>query len=122
MTTIDKITSTKNLFNVDFSPAKQVKPDNSPKDTIEISDSAKVFSNIDKFLNLGDPDRLNLDNMNNSEKKEFLKTLADLLKKGFMGYEILKVKGKPEKHFIETEIGDERLKGAKLYKKDYNTD
>jgi hypothetical protein len=30
-----------------------------------------------------------------------------------MGYETLKVKGKPEKHFIETEIGDDRLKGAK---------
>jgi DNA replication protein DnaD len=122
MTPIDKITNTENLFNVDFSQTKQVKNDNTSKDSIEISDSAKVFSNIDKFFNLDDPNRLDLSNLNETEKKDFMDTLASLLKKGFMGYETLKVKGKVEKHFIETEIGDERLKGAKHINKDTNTD
>jgi DNA replication protein DnaD len=122
MTSIDKVSGTENLFNVDFSQAKQIKEDNTQKDTIEISDSAKVFSNIDKVFDVSNPDRLNLSDMNETEKKDFLNTLGNLLKKGFMGYETLKVKGKLEKHFIETEIGDERLKGAKVYIKDKNSD
>ena len=122
MTPIDKVNGPESLFNIDPIPAKQVKNDNSPKDSIEISDSGKVFSNIDKIFNLGDPDRLDLAKMNESDKKTFLKTLGDLLKKGFIGYEVLKVNGKPEKHFIETEIGDERLKGAKIYNKENNHD
>jgi len=122
MTSIDKVSGTENLFITDFSKAKQVKEDNTQKDTIEISDSAKVFSNIDKIFDVSNPDRLNLSDMNESEKKDFLKNLSNLLKKGFMGYETLKVKGKLEKHFLETEIGDERLKGAKVYIKDKNSD
>ena len=122
MTSIDKVAGTENLFNIDFNVAKEVKEDNTQKDTIEISDSAKVFSNIDKIFDVSNPDRLNLSDMNESEKKDFLKNLSNLLKKGFMGYETLKVKGKLEKHFLETEIGDERLKGAKVYIKDKNSD
>jgi DNA replication protein DnaD len=122
MTPIDNISGSENLFNIDFSQAKQVKEDNTQKDTIEISDSAKVFSNIDKVMDVSDPNRLNLSDMNETEKKDFLNTLGNLLKKGFMGYETLKVKGKPEKHFLETEIGDQRLKGAKVYIRDKNSD
>jgi len=122
MNPIDKLPGTDNLLRIDFSQTKQVKNDHTTKDSIEISDSAKVISNIDKFFNLSDPDRLNLSDMNESEKKEFYNTLGNLLKKGFMGYETLKVNGKVEKHFIETEIGDERLKGAKPYIKKDNYD
>jgi len=122
MTPIDNVKGAENIFNTDFNQVKDVTNSSSLKDTIEISDSAKVLSNIDKFFNLSDPDRTNLSNMNDSEKKDFYNTLGNLLKKGFMGYETLKVKGKVEKHFIETEIGDERLKGAKPYNKDNNSD
>jgi hypothetical protein len=45
--------------------------------------------------------------------------LAKLLKAGVVGYEVLEVNGKPEKHYIVNEIGDERIYGAKLYKKKY---
>jgi len=122
MTPINNVSGTENIFSKDSSQPKNVTDKYSPKDTIEISDSAKVFSNIDKFFNLSDSNRTDLSDMNDSEKKEFLKTIGNLLKKGFMGYEKLKVKGKVEKHFIETEIGDERLKGAKHVNEDTNTD
>ena len=122
MTPINNVTGAENIFNTDFKQVKDVTNSISPKDTVEISDSGKVLSNIDQFFNLNDPDRLDLSDMNESEKKEFYNTLGNLLKKGFMGYETLKVKGKVEKHFIETEIGDERLKGAKPYNKDNNSD
>lgn len=122
MTPINNVTGAENIFNTDFNQVKDVTNSSSPKDTIEISDSAKVFSNIDKIFDVNNPDRLNLSEMNDAEKKEFLNTVRNLLKKGFMGYETLKVKGKVEKHFIETEIGDERLKGAKVYTKDKSLD
>jgi hypothetical protein len=86
-------------------------------DSIEISNTAKVYDNDDKFLNLGNSDRTKLSKMNAAEKDEFLKMLATTLKKGIVGYEVLNVNGKPEKHFVENEIGDERIYGAKLYKK-----
>lgn len=86
-------------------------------DTIEISNTAKVYDKVDKFFNLGREGRADLSKMNKKEKDEFLKMTADLIKKGVVGFEVLNVNGKPEKHFIETEIGDQRIKGAKLYKK-----
>ncbi len=92
--------------------AKKSKP---IADTIEISDKAKALKRVDDFLNLGKPDRLNTDAMTPGEKEEFLKMLALLLERGIVGYEILEVDGKPEKHFIVNQIGDDRLYGAKLY-------
>lgn len=88
------------------------------KDSIEFSNTLKVFARIDKFLNLGRPDRLEIDDLNEEEQKEFLKVLADLLKRGIVGYEILEVNGKPEKHYVVNQIGNERLYDAKLYKRD----
>ncbi len=88
------------------------------KDSIEFSNTSKVFARIDKFLNLGRPDRLEIADLNEEEQKEFLKVLADLLKRGIVGYEILEVNGRPEKHYIVNQIGNERLYGAKLCKRD----
>lgn len=111
----------KSIFsNLYESDDKKIKPKSktsiSTKDSIYISNSSKAFKKIDDFLNLGKPDRLAMDGMNEEEKKEFLKMLASLLKKGIVGYEVLKVNGKPEKHFIVNQIGNERIKGANLYK------
>ncbi|MBX3006648.1 MAG: hypothetical protein KF816_01345 [Melioribacteraceae bacterium] len=88
-----------------------------PIDKIEISNTAKAFAKLDNFLNLGKKDRLDTSDLNEEEKKEFLKMLAKLLQEGIVGYEILEINGKPEKHYIVNQIGDERIKGAKLYKK-----
>jgi predicted ArsR family transcriptional regulator len=43
--------------------------------------------------------------------------LSSLIKKGVVGYEVLEVNGRPEKHYVVNQIGDERISGAKLYKK-----
>ncbi len=98
------------------------KGDVNKSDKIEISSAGKAFKKIDDFLNLGKPDRLDTSDLSPAEKEEFLKILANLLKKGIVGYEILEVNGQPEKHYIVNQIGDERIRGAKLYKKgDYYT-
>ncbi|MEI7810960.1 MAG: hypothetical protein WCJ01_00895 [Ignavibacteria bacterium] len=103
-----------------LTPSKKKKEGVSSKknDSIEISNTSKAFQKVDDFLNLGKPDRLDISNLNPAEKKEFLKMLSTLLKDGVVGYEILDVNGKPEKHYIVTEIGDHRIAKAKLYKKD----
>jgi hypothetical protein len=117
MSGIVKVSGTKNLLSEDFSKIKKVKKEKEQKDSIEISNTSKAFAKIDQFLNLGRPDRLDISDLNAGEKKEFLKMLASLLKEGVVGYEILEVNGKPEKHYIVNEIGDQRIKGAKLYRK-----
>lgn len=88
-------------------------------DSAEISNTSKAFKKLDDFLNLGKSDRLDISDLNPKEKEEFLKMLSTLIKKGVIGYEVLEVNGKPEKHYIDLEIGDQRIKGAKLYKKTY---
>ncbi len=85
--------------------------------SIEISNTAKVYDKVDKFLNLGGKDRLEISGLNNEEKTEFIKMVSALINKGIVGYEVLEVNGKPEKHFLENQIGNERLKGAKTYNK-----
>lgn len=86
------------------------------KDTIEISNSTRAFMKVNDFLNLGKPDRLDTSDMSTGEKKEFLKMLSELLKRGIVGYEELEVDGKKEKHFIVNQIGNHRLDDAKLYR------
>lgn len=109
--------STLSIYPALLKKTKVPVKDDTKKDTIEISNTSKAFAKLDKFLNLGSPDRLDTDDLNPSEKQEFLKTLSELLKRGVVGYEILVVNGIPEKHYLENEIGDHRLQGAKLYKK-----
>lgn len=87
------------------------------EDKAEISDTSKAFSKLDKFLNLGAKDRLDISDLNKEERAEFLKMLAAVIQKGVVGYEVLEIDGKPEKHFIVNQIGNERTYGAKLYKK-----
>ena len=84
-------------------------------DSVEISNTAKAFEKIDSFMNLGQPRSFTLDELSEEEKEEFLQMLAKLIEKGIIGYEELEVDGKKEKHFIVTQIGNDRLKGAKLY-------
>ena len=75
-----------------------------------------VFSAVDDFFNLGNSDRLSAySNLSDKDKASFVKIVAELAKQGYVGYEILEVNGQPEKHSIESQIGDERVKNAKLY-------
>ncbi len=86
------------------------------KDFAVISNTAKVYDKIDTFLNLGSDNRLDLSDLNDAERKEFYKILADLMKRGIVGYEYLDVNGRKEKHFITNRIGDERTYGARRWK------
>lgn len=75
-----------------------------------------VFSAVDSFFNLGNSDRLSsYDNLSDKDKASFVKIVAELAKQGYVGYEILEINGQPEKHSIESQIGDDRVKNAKLY-------
>ena len=127
MQTIEFSNNTVNSFKayIKNEPTKSndLKSVDKKSDSIDISASSKAFKKIDDFLNLGKADRLDTSELNPAEKEEFLKMLSTLLKKGIVGYETLEVNGKPEKHYIVNQIGDERLKGAKLWKKDnyYNS-
>ena len=84
-------------------------------DSVEISNTAKAFKKIDSFMNLGEPRSFTLNELNPEEQEEFLTMLSKLLEKGIIGYEELEVDGQKEKHFIVTQIGNDRIKGAKLY-------
>lgn len=118
MSSINGINGTSALSVFDLKPSAPEQKASEKKDSAEISNTAKVLNNIDKFFNLGRDDRTELSDMNTAEQQEFIKMTADLIKHGIMGYEVLDVKHKPEKHDIVLEIGDQRIKGAKLYKKD----
>lgn len=114
---IDYIYPIRDIFSSDLKNNKKRKEISRVKDTLEISNTAKVYDKIDKFLNLGRPDRLNVNDLNRAEIDEFLKMLTNLIKKGIIGFKILEVNGKPEKHDIVNQIGDERIYGAKIYRK-----
>lgn len=105
------------LFKEVYNKKDFLKEEYKLNDSAEISNTAKVFDKLDKFLNLGRTNRLDIDDLNDKEKEEFMKMLAELIKRGIVGYEILEVNGKPEKHYIVNQIGNERIYGAKLYKK-----
>lgn len=92
-----------------------VSPEESP-DVINNVDS-NVFQAVDDFLYLNKSDRLgSFFNLNGEGKEKFFQIVGKLLKEGIIGYEKLELEdGTVEKHFIETEIGNRRLKGAKYY-------
>ncbi len=85
MQSISKI----NLFSTfvwDKKPQEKISPSGETKnDSVEISNTAKVYDKVDKFLNLGDSDRLDIGELNEAEKEEFLKILSALIKKGIVG-------------------------------------
>lgn len=117
MKPVDNSKTLQDLFTSDSRKVKVPDKNLPAKDSIEISNTSKVYDRIDKFLNLGRPDRLDVGDLNQAEREEFLKMLSDLIRKGIVGFEVLEVNGKPEKHYIVNQIGNERIYGAKLYKK-----
>jgi hypothetical protein len=117
MRPIDNSKSIQNIYNAELKKEKEIHKKTEPQDSIEISNTSKVVAKLDGVLNLGKSDRLNVGEMNGAEREEFLKMLSTILKKGIVGYEVLEINGQPEKHDVTNQIGDERVKGAKLYKK-----
>lgn len=86
---------------------------------VSLSTSSDVFKAVDSFYNLGGDDRLSsYSNLSESDKVDFIKVVASLAKTGYMGYEVLKINGQPEKHDIDMQIGDEETYDAPLYPED----
>lgn len=83
------------------------------KDSVEISDFGKVFQKVDDFLNLGKKDPMDLGELNESEREEYLKMVTKLVDNGIVGYDTFEINGKREKHYAANQIGNKRLYGAK---------
>ncbi|BCG46289.1 hypothetical protein GEOBRER4_n1079 [Citrifermentans bremense] len=83
---------------------------------VNISTSQDVFSAVDSFFNLGSSSRFDgFHNLSREDKESFVKIVAELAKAGYMGYEELRVDNKLERHEIANQMGDQRLRGAKVY-------
>lgn len=88
------------------------------KADLTIPNTSKAYAKLDSFLNLGTTRDLSLAVLSPQERDQFTAMLGMLLQRGVVGYEVLKVKGHPEKHYIVNEIGARRLYGKKLYHKE----
>lgn len=85
-------------------------------DLVNISTSQDVFSAVDSFFNLGASNRFDaFHKLSPQDKEQFVQIVADLAKAGYMGYEELVVNNKVERHDLENKIGDQRIRGARVY-------
>ncbi|WP_136524945.1 hypothetical protein [Geomonas ferrireducens] len=85
-------------------------------DLVNISTSQDVFTAVDNFFNLGASNRFDaFHKLSPNDKEQFVQIVADLAKSGYMGYEELVVNKKVERHDLENKIGDDRIRGARVY-------
>ena len=84
--------------------------------SVELSASHDVFSAVDDFYNLGRSGRFDaFHKLSPEDKEQFVKIVAELAKSGYIGYEELIVDKKVERHEIVSQIGDDRLRNARVY-------
>lgn len=83
---------------------------------VDISVSQDVFAAVDSFFNLGKSGRVDdVRKLSPEDKKQFEKIVGALASAGYAGYEELMVNNKLERHEILNQIGDRRLRHAKVY-------
>uniref|UniRef100_C6E2Y2 Uncharacterized protein n=1 Tax=Geobacter sp. (strain M21) TaxID=443144 RepID=C6E2Y2_GEOSM len=112
----DKITSGSGALAAPSINGAEASAASADHDFVNISTSQDVFSAVDDFFNLGSSSRFDgFHNLSREDKESFVKIVAELAKAGYMGYEELKVDNKLERHEIAHQIGDQRLRGAKVY-------
>jgi len=114
-----------NLASAGSEPLKSLKQQSSEASSVSSENDPDVINNVDcdvfqavdDFLYLNKSDRLgSFFNLNGAGKEKFFQIVGKLLEAGVIGYEKLELEdGTVEKHFIETEIGNRKLKGAKYY-------
>ena len=84
--------------------------------SVELSASHDVFSAVDNYFNLGRSGRFDtFHKLSPEDKEQFVKIVAELAKAGYIGYEELIVNKKLERHEILSQIGDRRLRDARVY-------
>lgn len=74
----------------------------------------KVWSAVDSFLDLGDPNKLSWTKLSQKEQESYWKIVAKLIRKGVVGYRYYQVNGSIERHFIEYEIANPRFAYSKV--------
>lgn len=74
----------------------------------------KVWSAVDSYFDLGDPNKTVWMSLNPAEKEQYWKIVAKLIHKGIFGYRYYEINGKLERHLIEYEIANPRLANAKV--------
>ena len=87
--------------------------------SVEELREADVIGAVDDFLDLsGGPRDVfgALGSMDDADVEAFLEMLAQLLKSGVMGTEMLEVNGEAYKSFIVTRAADEDVRDAPLYR------
>lgn len=86
--------------------------------SVDLSASHDVFSAVDDFFNLGRSGRFDaFHKLSPEDKEQFVKIVAELAKSGYIGFEELVVNKKVERHEITSQIGDDRLRNARVYDK-----
>lgn len=98
--------------------ATSTRPGSVPKDAVSVDLSAPhdVFAAVDNFFDLNKSGKQEMfDSLSPEEKGQALKMVAELTKTGYVGYETLQVNNKIERHDIIMQIGDDRLRNARVY-------
>ena len=94
------------------------------RDLAGLTEPAKkfFFEAVDDFLKLGSRDVGSLftdrGGLSGREYQDFLKVLSNLLRRGVVGVEEVKVRDQKMKTFVDTRLGSSRLRQAEPYRKD----
>ena len=84
--------------------------------SVELSASHDVFSAVDNFYNLGRSGRFDaFHKLSPEDKEQFVKMVAELAKSDYVGYQEFIVNHKVERHEVVSQIGDERLRNARVF-------
>ena len=84
--------------------------------SVEFSVSRDMFTAVDDFFNLGKSGRFDAFHaLSPEDKEQFVKIVAELAKSGYVGYEELIVNKKVERHEVASQIGNRRVRHARVY-------
>lgn len=84
--------------------------------SVDFSVSQDVFGAVNDFFNLGKSGRFDaFHSLSPDDKEQFVKIVAELAKSGYVGFEELLVNKKVERHEISSQIGNQRLRLARVY-------
>ena len=76
-----------------------------------------VFSAVESFFDLNRSGRFDqVQALPAEERRQFYKIVGTLLMNGYIGYETLVVDHKIERHDVTLQIGDRRLRHARIYR------
>lgn len=82
--------------------------------TVNLSVSGGVMDAVDDIFNLGQRSSNTREKkLTKEEQDQVFKIVGELLKSGYVGYEMLRVGTRIERHDVDMQIGDSRLRNAR---------